>query len=76
MRAKTGFLLAALLGVVALAGGCCWDGPFCEIPKCDPCAPKCNPCEPVCAPPCPPPCPPGGVVVQPAPVMVTPPPPR
>ena len=34
-------LLAGLLGLVAgVTAGCCCDGPFCEIPKCDPCAPK------------------------------------
>lgn len=45
-------LLTGLLALVGgLASGCCWDGPFCEIPKCDPCAPK--PCD--CPPPCPPP---------------------
>jgi hypothetical protein len=48
----------ARLSVLALAavllGGCCCDGPFCEIPKCDPCAPKANPCDP-CAPPVAPP---------------------
>jgi hypothetical protein len=49
-------LLAAVLGLVGgFATGCCTCGPFCEIPKCDPCAPKCNPCEP-CAAPCAAPC--------------------
>jgi hypothetical protein len=50
-------LLAAVLGLVGgVSAGCCCDGPFCEIPKCDPCAPKCNPCEcSPCAPPCAPP---------------------
>ena len=39
-----------LVACAALAAGCCCPGPFCEIPKCDPCVKKANPCDP-CAPP-------------------------
>jgi hypothetical protein len=57
-------LVGALTLGAGLTAGCCWDGPFCEIPKCDPCAP--NPCEP-CAQPCAPPCPPAVIVAPPPP---------
>jgi hypothetical protein len=41
--------LVALFAALAATTGCaCWCGPFCEVPKCDPCAP--NPCDPCAGP--------------------------
>jgi hypothetical protein len=74
MKLRIVMALVASLGSGAVLTGCCCDGPFCEIPKCDPCAP--NPCETPCAP-CSP-CAPGGVVIVPGPstAPMGPPPPQ
>jgi len=58
MNARWIPIVVLLVGVAGIVAACCCDGPFCEIPACDPCAPKCDPCAPKAAAPVTPPAPP------------------